>query len=58
VVVGIGGEWVRRMWAAALWALGFREADDQPAARNPGVLRTELFTLMSRSPIPSLMVDK
>jgi hypothetical protein len=56
--VGIGGEYVRRMWAATFCAPGFVEADDQPAARNPGVLRTELFTLMSLSPIPSLMVDR
>ena len=37
---------------------GFVEAEDHPAARKPGVLRTELFMLMRRSPIPSLIVER
>lgn len=56
--MGIGGEFVRLMWAAALCVLGFVEAEDQPAARNPGVLSTVLFTLISLSPMPSFMVDR
>jgi hypothetical protein len=51
-VVGMGGEWVRFTWAL------FVDAVDQPAARNPGVLRTELLTLIKRSPIPSLIVER
>jgi hypothetical protein len=31
---------------------------DQPAARKPGVLRIELLTLIKRSPMPSLMVER
>lgn len=57
-MVGIGGEYVRLMFAVADCVLGFVGAEDQPAARKPGVLRMELLTLMRRSPIPSLIVDR
>jgi len=49
---------VRLMLAVADCVPGFVDAEDQPAARKPGVLRTELFILMRRSPIPSLIVDR
>lgn len=39
-------------------AAAFVTAGDQPAARKPGVLSTELFTLIRRSPIPSLMTER
>lgn len=46
------------MLAVADCVPGFVDAEDQPAARKPGVLRTELLTLMRRSPIPSLIVER
>jgi hypothetical protein len=36
-----------------IWAVEF--VVDQPAARNPGVFKMELLTLMRRSPTPSLI---
>jgi hypothetical protein len=56
-VVGIGGEYERLRWEE-LWVLGYAEVVDQPAARKPGVFRTESLTVMSRSPIPSLIVER
>ena len=47
--VGIGGEYVRLTSAALV---------DHPAARKPGLLRTDELILISRSPIPSLMLAK
>jgi len=47
--VGIGGEYVRLISAA----LG-----THPAARNAGLLRTDVLTLISRSPTPSLMHER
>lgn len=41
-----------------LCVLGYAAAVDQPAARKPGVFRTESLTLISRSPIPSLIVER
>lgn len=47
-----------RLREDALLELLLVETVDQPAARNPGVLRTESLTVIKRSPIPSLIVDK
>lgn len=47
---------MRLIWPV-VWAL-FVDAADQPAARNPGALRTALLTLIRRSPIPSLIVER
>lgn len=33
-------------------------ADDQPAARKPGVLRMEEFMFIKRSPTPSLIAER
>lgn len=57
-MVGMGGEEALLACAAAAWLLGLVDPENHPAARKPGVLRTELFTLISRSPTPSLIVDR
>lgn len=49
---------MRLIFAVADCVLGFVGAEDQPAARKPDVLRTELLTLIRRSPMPSLIVDR
>lgn len=53
----MGGEyWCARL--ADVELLEFAVADDHPAARKPGRFRTELLTLISRSPMPSLIVER
>lgn len=48
-VVGMGGEYVRLISDALA---------DQPAARKAGLFRTDELTLIRRSPMPSLMLDR
>jgi hypothetical protein len=49
MAVGIGGEWVRFMFA------GF---DRQPAALNPAVFKKASLIVIRRSPTPSDIVSR
>lgn len=56
----MGGEYVRftREPLSVVVVVAFADVGTQPAARKPGVFSIELLTLMRRSPMPSLMVER